>query len=174
MEARRRYKNALTGCIMAKGDKKKPKKDDDGLKVVARNRRAKHDYTLEETVEAGIALVGTEVKSLREGTASIAQAYARISGNEVWLLGASIPEYGAGSWTNHQPERKRKLLLHRRQITKLTKAVQKSGRTIVPLQIHFNERGIAKVLLAVATGRKHHDKRQEASKREAQREIRER
>lgn len=151
--------------------KKKTKPAEPDVKVVARNRRAKHDYNVEETVEAGIVLVGTEVKSLREGQASIRQAYARVEGDEVWLLGAHIPEYGAASWTNHDPDRKRKLLLHRRQIKKLARAVQIAGRTLVPLQIHFNDRGIAKVLLALVIGRRHHDKRDQESKKEAQREI---
>ena len=156
---------------MAKGKKNKGNKDSDGNRVIARNRRAQHDYQVEETVEAGIVLVGTEVKSLREGTASIAQAFARITKDEMWLHQANIPEYNAGSWTNHQPERKRKLLLKKRQIRKLAKAIQLAGRTVIPLQIHINERGIVKVMLAVAVGRKRQDKRQEESKREAQREI---
>lgn len=152
-------------------DKKKDKPDDPEVKVVARNRRARHDYNVEETVEAGIVLVGTEVKGLRSGQASIRQAYARIDKDEVWLLGAHIPVYGAASWTNHDPDRRRKLLLHRRQIKKLARAVQVAGRTLVPLQIHFNARGIAKVLLALAIGKKRHDKRDRESHREAQREI---
>jgi len=151
--------------------KKKEKPVDPDLKVVARNRRARHDYNVEETVEAGIVLVGTEVKSLRGGQASIRQAYARIDKDEVWLLGAHIPEYGAASWTNHDPDRRRKLLLHRRQIKKLARAVQIAGRTLVPLQVHFNDRGVAKVLLALAVGKKRHDKRDRESQRDAEREI---
>ena len=152
-------------------NKKRDSDDQSSVKVVARNRRALHAFHVEETVEAGIVLVGTEVKSLRNGLASIRQAFARIDKGEAWIIGAHIPEYGAASWTNHDPDRRRKLLLHRRQLRKLSRAVQIAGRTIIPLQLHFNERGIAKVLLALVTGKRRHDKRADAAKREAQREI---
>jgi SsrA-binding protein len=154
---------------MASNDRKKKAS---GPPVVARNRRAAFDYTIEETVEAGIVLSGTEVKSLRQGRISLDQAYARIQDGEVWLLGMNIPEYNAASWTNHAPQAKRKLLLHKRQIAKIEILVVRTGRTLIPLDIHFNERGIAKVLLAVATGKKHHDKRSDERKKEADLEIR--
>jgi SsrA-binding protein len=139
--------------------------------IVARNRRAKHDYHLELTVEAGIMLQGTEVKSLRDGKVNLEQAYARIEGDEVWLIGANFPEYGAGSWTNHQPQAKRKLLLHRREIKKLSVLLTGTGRTLIPLDIHFGERGHAKVLIAVAVGKKLYDKRQTSREKDAQREM---
>ncbi|MAG57818.1 MAG: SsrA-binding protein [Planctomycetes bacterium] len=143
----------------------------DGNVVVARNRRARHDYEVEETVEAGIVLAGTEVKGLRAGRAAIDQAYARIVNGEVWLIDANIPEYAAASFMNHRPQARRKLLLHRRQIQKIETRLQGSGRTLIPLQIHFTERGIAKVVIAIARGRRRQDKRSEAAKREAGREI---
>jgi len=147
------------------------KKKQDPSNVVARNRRARHDYEVEETVEAGIVLGGTEVKSLRLGRASIEQAYARVQDREIWLIGANFPEYAGASYNNHRPQARRKLLLHRRQIKKIMARLQGSGRTLVPLQIHFNERGIAKVLIGLARGRRHHDKRQAQAEREARREV---
>ncbi|MFP3944375.1 MAG: SsrA-binding protein SmpB, partial [Alphaproteobacteria bacterium] len=115
--------------------------------VVSVNRRARRNYTVEETVEAGIALMGTEVKSLREGRANIAEAYASEEGGELWLINAHIPEYPPANRFNHAPKRIRKLLLHRREIDKLAGAVNKGGMTIVPLKLYFNERGIAKIEL---------------------------
>ena len=144
---------------------------EDNTRVVARNRRAKFDYHLELKVVAGIALVGTEVKSLREGRSSLDQAYARIDDDEVWLVGANIPEYPGASWGGHKPQARRKLLLKRREIKKLKNLLQSSGKTLIPLDIHFNERGFAKVTLAVATGKKHFDKRESKKEQDARREI---
>jgi SsrA-binding protein len=151
---------------------KKPKKDEKPANlVVVRNRRARFDYHLELTVEAGIALQGTEVKSLRARLASLDQAWARVFDREVFLVDANIPEYLPGSWTNHLPKRKRKLLLHRSEIRKIEDLLKPGGRTLVPLEIYFTPKGIAKVLLAVATGKKHHDKREALAKKDAEREI---
>ena len=150
---------------------KKKEQDTGKGRIVARNRRASHDFHLELTVEAGIVLVGTEVKSLREGRVAIDQAFARIENDEVWLLGAHFPEYSAGSWSNHRPEAKRKLLLHRREIRKLTNLLIGTGRTLIPLDIHFGDRGHAKVLIAVAIGKKVFDKRETKKEQDAKREM---
>jgi len=139
-------------------------------KVVADNRRARFNYEIGETFEAGIALTGTEVKSLRQGRATIAESYADTRGGEVWLINANIPEYVQASRFNHAPKRPRKLLLHRRQIDKLAGGVEREGMTIVPLKMYFNEKGRAKVELALARGKKLHDKRETEKKRTWQRE----
>ncbi|ATU20402.1 SsrA-binding protein SmpB [Bifidobacterium choerinum] len=149
----------------------------EGDQVVARNKRARHDYEIEDRYEAGIALTGTEVKSLREGRASLAEAFISIDKRgEIWLEGANIPEYLNGTWNNHAPKRKRKLLLHAAQIEKLGRQIQAKGYTIVPLSIYFNKDGRAKVEIALARGKKEYDKRQalreEQDKREAQRMLR--
>ena len=128
-------------------------------KVVAENRRARYDYFVEERFEAGIALQGTEVKALRTGEGSIAESYALVEGEEVWLINSSIPQYGAGSWMNHEPRRRRKLLLKKREINKLHGAINRQGLTVVPLSVYFNSSGKAKVELALARGKKDHDKR---------------
>src|SRR5438046_2965140 len=128
-----------------------------GIKVVAHNRRARFNYEIGETFEAGIALTGTEVKSLRQGKASIGESYADARDGELWLLNANIPEYLQGGRDNHPPKRPRKLLLHKRQINKLAGAVEREGMTIVALKMYFNERGRAKLELAVARGKKLHD-----------------
>jgi len=128
-------------------------------KTVAENRRAKFEYFLEEFFEAGIALTGTEVKSLRFGEGSIAESYAEVKGGEVWLVNANVPEYNFGNRFNHEAKRPRKLLLHERQIEKMHKALSREGMTLIPLSIYFNERGRAKVELALAKGKKLHDKR---------------
>ena len=141
-----------------------------GEKVIATNRRARHDYNLEKSYEAGLVLTGTEVKSLRLGRASLADAFATVDDGEVWLRNAHIPEYTFGTWTNHATRRKRKLLLHRREIEKLERATTASGRTIVPLAMYFND-GYAKVELAIATGKKDWDKRQTIAEREANRDA---
>jgi SsrA-binding protein len=138
--------------------------------VVARNRRAHHDYHLEGTWEAGIVLVGTEVKSLRAGRASLVDGFVDIEGGEAWLLGVHIPSYAQGSWTNHASRRKRKLLLHRSEIDKLERRVHESGLTIVPLRLYFSG-GRAKVEIALARGRKTWDKRQALAERQALREV---
>lgn len=147
------------------------KKDDDGRKLVAENRRARHDYFIEDTVEAGIALTGTEVKSLRRGQANITESYAAPEGGGLVLVNAYIPEYQlAGSFFQHAPRRPRQLLLHRREIAKLSQAVQREGMTLVPLEIYFNGRGRAKLRLGLARGKKLHDKRETTAKRDWQRQ----
>ena len=153
------------------------KKEQSNEKMIAQNRRARHDYEIEDTYEAGLALTGTEVKSLREGRASLAESFISIDNRgEVWLEGANIPEYLNGTWNNHAPKRKRKLLLHGAQIDKLRRQIQAKGYTIVPLQLYFNEDGRAKLKIALARGKKEYDKRQalreEQDKREALRMMR--
>jgi SsrA-binding protein len=140
------------------------------LKVVADNRRARFNYEIGETFEAGIALTGTEVKALRQGKATIAESYADSRGGELWLVNANIPEYLQGGRFNHAPKRPRKLLLHKRQIDKLSGAVDREGMTIVPLKLYFNEKGRAKLEIAVARGKKLHDKRETDRKRSWERE----
>ena len=139
-------------------------------KVVARNRRARHEYHLEATWEAGIVLQGTEVKSLRAGRASLVDGFVDVDGGEVWMHGVHIPPYSQGSWTNHTSRRKRKLLLHRAEIDKLERRVNESGLTIVPLRLYFHD-GRAKVEIALARGRKTWDKRQALAERQAVREA---
>ena len=141
-----------------------------GQKVVATNRRARHDYTIEDTYEAGLVLTGTEVKSLREGRASLVDGYAFVDGGEAWLDAVHIPEYLDGTWNNHAPRRKRKLLLHKAQIVKIENKVKQGGYTIVPLQIYFSD-GRAKVEIAVAKGKKEYDKRQALRERQDKREA---
>jgi SsrA-binding protein len=130
----------------------------DKKKVVAENRRARYDYAIEDVYEAGIALTGTEVKSLRFGEGSIAESYAEVKDGQVWLINANVPEFSHGNRHNHEPKRPRKLLLHEREIGKMFGAVMRQGMTLVPLSIYFNSRGRAKVELAIARGRKAHDK----------------
>ena len=142
----------------------------DKAKVVAENRRARYDYFVEERFETGIELRGTEVKALRGGEGSIAESYAAIEGEEVWLINSSIPEYSHGNRMNHEPRRKRKLLLRTREIAKLQGAVARQGLTLVPLSIYFNSRGRAKVELAIARGKKMHDKRDTEKERDWKRE----
>jgi len=132
----------------------------DKVKTVAENRRARYEYFLEEFFEAGIALTGTEVKSLRFGEGSIAESYAEVRDDQVWLVNANVPEFSHGNRFNHEPKRPRKLLLHERQINKLRAGVQREGMTLIPLSIYFNGRGRAKVELALAKGKKMHDKRE--------------
>ena len=139
-------------------------------KLVAENRRARYDYFLEDTFEAGIALTGTEVKSLRTGRANIAESYASAEGREIVLINATIPEYGPANRFNHEPKRPRKLLLHRKQIDKLLGAIQRDGRTLVPLRLYFNEKGRVKLELAMAVGKKAHDKRATIADRDWKRE----
>ncbi|MFG1698422.1 SsrA-binding protein SmpB [Nonomuraea sp. NPDC049309] len=141
-----------------------------GRKVIAQNKRARHDYHIEDTYEAGLVLQGTEVKSLREGRASLVDGYATIDGNEAWLLNVHIPEYAQGTWTNHAARRKRKLLLHRKEIDKLAAKVKEGGLTIVPLTLYFKD-GRAKVEIAVARGKKDWDKRQALAEQQAKREM---
>ncbi|MCH8685903.1 SsrA-binding protein SmpB [Pedomonas mirosovicensis] len=139
-------------------------------KVVAENRKARFEYFIEDTFEAGIALQGTEVKSLRFGDGNITESYAEVKNGEVWLINANIPEYTFGNRENHQPRRPRKLLLHGREIEKLHGAVNRQGMTLVPLSVYFNDRGRAKVELALAKGKKLHDKRETAKQRDWQRD----
>jgi SsrA-binding protein len=145
-------------------------KPDRKLKVVADNRRARFNYEIGETFEAGIALTGTEVKALRQGKATIAESYADTRDGELWLVNANIPEYLQGGRFNHAPKRPRKLLLHKRQIDKLSGAVDREGMTIVPLKLYFNDKGRAKLEIAIARGKKLHDKRETERKRSWDRE----
>lgn len=140
------------------------------IKVVAQNRKARHDYFIDETIEAGMELVGTEVKSLRQGRASLGDAFAQERDGEMYLLNAHISTYSAANRFNHEPMRPRKLLLHRREIGRLAGMVQRQGYTLVPLKLYFNDRGMAKVELGVARGRKQHDKREREKERSWQRE----
>ncbi len=142
----------------------------DKQKVVAENRRARYDYAIEDVYEAGIALTGTEVKSLRSGEGSIAESYAEVKEGEVWLVNANIPEFSHGNRFNHEPKRPRKLLLTGREIAKMFGAVARQGMTLVPLSIYFNGRGRAKVELALAKGRKTHDKREHEKEKDWKRE----
>ncbi|RZS43353.1 SsrA-binding protein [Herbihabitans rhizosphaerae] len=138
--------------------------------MIASNRRARHDYTILDTYEAGIALAGTEVKSLRLGRASLADAFAIVDGGEVWLHGLHIAEYAYGSWTNHAPRRTRKLLLHRKEIDKIAGRIADSGLTLVPMALYFAN-GYVKVELALAKGKRTWDKRQAIAKRDAERQM---
>ena len=146
------------------------KKPELGRTVVAQNRKARHNYFIEETFEAGLALTGTEVKSLRGGRSSIGESYVTEDGGEAWLVNADIPEYAGGNRFNHARKRPRKLLLHRGQINKLIGAIQREGRTVVPLQVYFNDDGRAKIEIALAKGKQAHDKRQSIKDRDWQRQ----
>jgi SsrA-binding protein len=141
-----------------------------GRKAIARNRRAFHDYRIEDTYEAGVVLTGTEVKSLRAGRASLADGFAQISDGEVWLHNVHIPEYVQGTWTNHTPRRIRKLLLHRKEIDRLGRDTAEQGLTLIPLSLYFKD-GNVKVELGVARGKRTYDKRQDLAKRDAAREM---
>jgi SsrA-binding protein len=141
-----------------------------GHKVIVSNRKARHDYSILDTYEAGIALIGTEVKSLRAGRASLVDAFATVDDGEVWLRNLHIPEYVHGTWTNHEPRRHRKLLLHRAEILKLIGKTKESGLSLVPLSMYFKD-GKVKVELALAKGKKAYDKRRDLAKRDAQREM---
>jgi SsrA-binding protein len=143
---------------------------DRGQKVVATNRKARHDYTIEDTFEAGLVLTGTEVKSLRAGRASLVDGYGFIEAGEAWLDAVHIPEYTGGSWTNHPPRRKRKLLLHKAQILKIQGKIAGGGYTLIPLSLYFSD-GRAKVELAVAKGKREYDKRQALRERQDNREA---
>lgn len=141
-----------------------------GQKVIARNRRARFDYHIEDTYEAGIVLTGTEVKSLREGRANLADSFAMVRDGEVWLHNVNIPQYTQGTWTNHEPRRPRKLLLHKHEIERLIGKTKETGLTLVPLSLYFAD-GKAKAEIALARGKKAHDKRQAIAEREATREM---
>jgi SsrA-binding protein len=141
-----------------------------GRKLIASNKRARHDYHIDDVFEAGVVLTGTEVKSLRAGRASLVDGYAQIKDGEVWLQGVHIPEYTEGTWTNHEPRRNRKLLLHRKEIMRLIGKTRDTGVTLVPLSLYFKD-GRAKVELALAHGKKSYDKRQALAERQAGRDI---
>ncbi|QYE34290.1 MULTISPECIES: SsrA-binding protein SmpB [Sphingosinicellaceae] len=147
-------------------------------KIVAENRKARYEFFIDEVVEAGIALAGTEVKALRQGEGSIAESYAELKDGQMWLVNANIPEFSHGNRNNHEPKRPRKLLMHAKQISKFNGAVTRQGMTVIPLMIYFNDRGRAKVELALAKGKKLHDKRETEKtrdwKRDAARIMRER
>jgi len=146
------------------------KKNDDGRKVVASNRKARHDYIVEDTFEAGLVLMGTEVKALRMGRASLVDGWASFTGDELWLEGVHIPEYISGTWTNHTPRRRRKLLLNRKELDRISQRTRESGHTIVPLQLYFKD-GRAKVEIAIAKGKKEYDKRHALRERQDRRET---
>ncbi len=150
----------------------RPQRATAGLKVktVAENRRARYEYSIEEVFEAGIALTGTEVKSLRFGEGSIAESYAEVRDEQLWLVNANIPEFSHGNRFNHEPKRPRKLLMHGREIARLHGAITRQGMTLIPLSIYFNERGRAKVELALAKGKKLHDKREAEKAKDWKRE----
>ncbi len=140
------------------------------VKLIAENRRARFDYFLEETFEAGLALTGTEVKSLRNGRANIAESYAAVEGQDLYLINADIPPYPQANRFNHEPRRHRKLLLHRKQLDRLIGAVQREGRTLIPTRLYWNDKGLAKLELALAKGKKLHDKRETTAERDWQRD----
>ena len=141
-----------------------------GKKVIARNRRARHEYHIEDVYEAGLVLTGTEVKSLRAGRASLADGFGQVDNHEIWLHGVHIPEYTQGTWTNHEPRRVRKMLLNRAEIDKLAAATAERGLTLVPLSLYFKD-GKAKVELALARGKRTYDKRHDLARRDAAREV---
>jgi SsrA-binding protein len=140
-------------------------------KTIAQNRKARHDYIIEDTLEAGIALTGTEIKSIREGHVNLQDAYARIDRGEAWLVGAHVAPWSGGNRLNHEPRRDRKLLLHRTQIDQLVGRVRSKGLTLVPLTMYFNDRGRAKVELGLARGKKSYDHRRDIAERDAQRDM---
>ena len=141
-----------------------------GRKVIAQNKKARHDYAISDVLECGLVLTGTEVKSLRAGRASLIDGFAMINDGELWLMGVHIPEYTEGTWTNHTPRRERKLLVHKNELNKLIGKLKDSGTTLVPLSLYFKD-GKAKIEIAVARGKKAHDKREALKAREADREV---
>jgi SsrA-binding protein len=147
-----------------------PKKKDDGVKLIADNRKARYAYAIDDTIEAGIVLTGSEVKSLRSGKTTIGEAYAHAKDGEIFLVNAYIPEYTEASRFNHEPKRVRKLLLHKREAHKLAAATQREGMTLIPLKLYFNEKGRAKLQLGIAKGKKLHDKRETEKQRDWQRD----
>jgi SsrA-binding protein len=140
-------------------------------KTIAQNRKARHDYIIEDTIEAGLVLTGTEIKSIREGRVSLGDAYARVERGEAWLVGAHVSPWPGGNRLNHEPRRDRKLLLHRTQIDQLVGRVRTKGLTLIPLDIHLSERGQAKVELGVARGKKSFDHRRDIAERDARRDL---
>ena len=141
-----------------------------GKKIVARNRRARHDYHIDDVVEAGLVLTGTEVKSLRDGRASLTDGFGQVTDGEMWLHGVHIPQYTQGTWTNNEPRRTRKLLLHRKEIDRLADSTRERGLTLIPLSLYFKD-GRAKVELALARGKRTYDKRHDLAERDAAREV---
>jgi SsrA-binding protein len=141
-----------------------------GKKIIARNRRARYDYHIEDVLEAGLVLTGTEVKSLRAGRASLVDGFGQISDDEIWLHGVHIPQYTQGTWTNHEPRRIRKLLLHRKEIDRLARTTAERGLTLIPLSLYFKD-GKVKVELALARGKRTYDKRHDLAERDAAREV---
>ena len=146
------------------------KKKDDGTKIVADNRKARYAYAIEDTLEAGLILTGSEVKSLRTGKATISESYAYAKDGELFLVNAYIPEYLMANRFNHEPRRSRKVLVHKREATKLAAAIQREGMTLIPLRVYFNPKGIAKIELGIAKGKKLHDKRETEKNRDWQRD----
>ncbi len=146
------------------------KKTSDGRKVISDNRRARYNFAIDDVQEAGLVLTGTEVKSLRNGKANIAESYASYEDGEMWLINSHIPEYLQANRNNHEPTRRRKLLLKAREIARISMAVARDGMTVVPLKLYFNERGVAKLEIALGKGKKNHDKRQTEQKRDWQRD----
>ena len=146
------------------------KKKEDGFKIIADNRKARYAYAIDETLEAGIMLVGSEVKSLRSGKTTIGEAYAHAKDGELWLVNSYIPEYTQASRFNHEPKRTRKLLVHKREAARLAAAIQREGMTLIPLKLYFNAKGRAKIELGVAKGKKLHDKRETEKQRDWQRD----
>src|SRR6201996_9432813 len=142
------------------------KKKEDGFKIIADNRKARYAYAIEDTLEAGIILMGSEVKSLRSGKTTIGESYAHAKDGEIFLVNAYIPEYTQASRFNHEPKRTRKLLLHKREVVKLAAATQREGMTLIPLKMYFNAKGVAKLLLGIAKGKKLHDKRDTEKQRD--------
>jgi SsrA-binding protein len=157
--------------MSSKAKKKKDKKTGPSIDVVAENRKARHKFEVLDTLEVGVALTGSEVKSLRERHISLDEAYARVRDGEVWLVNCDIPEYKQASIFNHAPKRPRKLLLHRSEIRKFASKAQENGLTLAPLRVYFNERGIVKVLLGLCKGKKLHDKRETLKKADSKREM---
>jgi SsrA-binding protein len=149
----------------------RPRTDSNKVKIVAENRRARFDYEIDTVYEAGIVLTGTEVKALRFGEGSIAESYAEVKDGQVWLINSNVPEFSHGNRHNHEPKRPRKLLLHEREINKMHGAVMRQGMTLVPLCVYFNARGRAKIELAIAKGRKAHDKREHIKEQDWKREA---
>ena len=146
------------------------RKTDNGRRIIAENRKARYNYEIVDTLEAGIMLTGTEVKSLREREANIAESYASHEDEAIYLINSYVPEYDQGNRNNHEPRRRRKLLLHRREIDRLAAAVARDGMTLIPLRLYFNERGMAKLELALGRGKKTYDKRETEKKRDWQRD----
>ena len=141
-----------------------------GKKLIAQNKKGRHDYFIDEVFEAGLVLIGTEVKSLRAGRATLTDGYASVEDGELWLSGVHIPEYNEGSWTNHEPRRKRKLLLHKREVSRLIGTLKEGGLTLIPLSLYFKD-GKAKVEMGLARGKKAHDKRAALMEKQASREV---